>query len=114
MRYKNYKGDKPMKFLIPILSLLLLSACTWINENTEGRVISVLTANNVTSCQKAGDIEVSVASTIGFIHRSKTKVQKELLVLAKNEAVKLKANTIVSMNKPIKGAQQYSAYRCTQ
>jgi CRISPR/Cas system type I-B associated protein Csh2 (Cas7 group RAMP superfamily) len=72
----------------------------------------VSTPQRTTNCQKVGDINASVASKIGFINRSNQKVQEELLVLARNEAVKLRADTVVAVNKPFKGAQKYVAYDC--
>lgn len=101
-----------MKILTILISTLTISACTWVNENTDGRSVNVSTADRIGNCQKAGDINVSVASKIGFIPRGKKKVQEELLVLAKNEAVKLNANTITPVNEPVKGIQKYLAYNC--
>jgi len=101
-----------MKVLVVLLGILTLSACTWVNENTDGRDINVSISQRIGNCQKVGDINVSVASKIGFINRSSKKVEEELLVLARNEAIKLRADTIVAVNPPLKGTQQYIAYDC--
>jgi CRISPR/Cas system type I-B associated protein Csh2 (Cas7 group RAMP superfamily) len=101
-----------MRILVILVCILALSACTWVTENADGRNVNVSTPQRTSSCQKAGDINVSVASKIGFINRSSKKVQEELLVLARNEAIKLRADTIVAVNKPLKGTQKYIAYDC--
>lgn len=101
-----------MNKLMLFVGIFTLSACTWVNENTDGRDVSVSTPQRIGSCQKSGDINVSVAAKIGFINRSSKKIQEELLVLARNEAIKLRADTIVAVDKPSKGAQQYTAYDC--
>jgi CRISPR/Cas system type I-B associated protein Csh2 (Cas7 group RAMP superfamily) len=109
-----YKKGKAMKILAILISTLIISACTWVNENTDGRSVNVSTADRIGNCQKAGDINVSVASKIGFIPRGKKKIQEELLVLAKNEAVKLQADTIIPLSEPGEGRQQYLAYNCVK
>jgi hypothetical protein len=101
-----------MKKLMLFVAIFTLSACTWVNENTDGRDVNVSTPQRIGSCQKSGDISVSVAAKIGFINRSSKKIQEELLVLARNEAIKLGADTIVAVNKPLKGAQRYTAHNC--
>ncbi len=101
-----------MKKLMLLVAILTLSACTWVNENTDGRDVNVSTPQRIGSCQKSGDISVSVAAKIGFINRSSKKIQEELLVLARNEAIKLRADTIVAVNPPLKGTQKYIAYDC--
>ena len=47
-------------------------------------------------------------------HVPKKKVQEELLVLAKNEAVKLQADTIIPVSEPVEGSQKYLAYNCVK
>ncbi len=101
-----------MKISIVLFAVLLMSACAWVNENTEGQKISVSTTERASVCQNVGTIKASVAAKIGFIPRNKNKVQKELLILARNEAVKLGADTIAPVSEPVKGAQEYLAYRC--
>jgi CRISPR/Cas system type I-B associated protein Csh2 (Cas7 group RAMP superfamily) len=101
-----------MKLIAILICTLIISACTWVNENADGRSVNVSTSQRVNNCQKAGDINVSVASKIGFVNRSSTKIQEELLVLARNEAIKLRADTIVATGEPVKGTQKYLAYKC--
>jgi CRISPR/Cas system type I-B associated protein Csh2 (Cas7 group RAMP superfamily) len=101
-----------MKTLALLISALTISACTWVNENADGRTVNVSTSQRISNCQKKGDINVSVASKIGFINRSSKKIHEELLVLARNEAIKLRADTIVPESEPTKGTQKYLAYSC--
>ena len=103
-----------MKILTILLSTLTISACTWVNENADGKNVYVLNEERVGDCQKVGDINVNITSKIAFINRSKKKVQEELLVLAKNEAVKLQADTIIPVGEPVEGVQKYLAYNCVK
>lgn len=101
-----------MKTATVLFCVLLINACTWVNENTEGQKVKLANIDRANVCQNAGVIKVSVASKVGFIPRNKNKIQKELLVLARNEAVKLGADTIAAVSEPVKGTQEYRAYRC--
>ncbi len=103
-----------MKISMVLFGALLVSACTWVNENVEGQKVKLSTTDRANVCQNAGTISASVAPKIGFIPRNKNKIQKELLVLARNEAVKLNADTIAPVSDPVKGVQKFLAYRCVR
>jgi hypothetical protein len=100
------------KIFICISVSLLFSACTWVNENKSGRDIAIVSMNDVNNCQKMGNINVSVKHKIGIINRGKTKVLKELQILARNEGVNLGANRIAPNSDPIEGKQTYQAFIC--
>jgi hypothetical protein len=100
------------KFMMSLLLLFFFSACTWVNENKGGRSIGISTLNDVSPCQKVGDISVGVKHKVGIINRGKSKVLKELQILARNEAVKLGANQIVPNADPVEGKQNYQAFIC--
>lgn len=95
-----------------LVAVTFISACTWVNENTAGRSVAITHIDNTTNCTKVGNISAEVKAKVGFIPRSKEKVIDELKVLARNEAVKLRANTIVADGKPIDGKQNYQAFTC--
>lgn len=96
----------------PILLLLALTtfSCTWVNENPAGQSIAI-TDRNI-NCQQVGKISVSTKHKIGFVRRSSKKVLDELQTLARNEALKIGANTIQPQSEPIDGKQSYIAYAC--
>ena len=98
--------------LIPII--LFTTACTWVNENAAGRSIIITMIDDVKHCKKVGNISAKVKHKIGFIPRNKDKVLRELQTLARNEAVKLNADTIVADGQAIEGKQSYQAFACPQ
>ncbi len=102
-----------MKKLLSIFAITLTAtACTWVNENKAGQTISITTLNQVNNCQKIGNISTEVKHKIGFIKRGEKKILEELQVLARNEAIKLGAKTLVAESAPIEGKQQYQAFVC--
>lgn len=103
-----------MKYIITFfLSSFILSSCTWVNENPAGRDVAIASNEQVENCQKKGEISVQVKGRVGFYDRNAKKVLKELQTLARNEAIKLGANTIVANKEPEKGQQTYRAYYCS-
>ncbi|MEO0442194.1 MAG: DUF4156 domain-containing protein [Pseudomonadota bacterium] len=101
-----------MKYLLIIAAGWMISACTWVNENPAAQSVSINTLDQLTVCQKIGNIKVSVKDRIGFVKRGKGKVLSELQSLARNEALKLGANAIVADADPADGQQAYQAFVC--
>jgi hypothetical protein len=100
---------KPM--IITIVTLIITS-CAWVNENEAGKAVLLTTADQISNCQKMGDISANVKYKVGFILRGEETVQRELRILARNEAVKLGGNRIVADDRPIEGKQNFQAYLC--
>ena len=101
--------SSPILFVI----VIMLNACTWVNENQAGRNVFIVPKSQVTNCQKAGNIKAEVKHKIGFIKRRASKILEELQILARNEALNLGANTIVAKHqKPIEGKKSYAAFIC--
>lgn len=102
-----------MKTTIQLCVLMLaISGCTWVNENPAGKAVRITQFNQVFSCNKVGDVVVSVKHKVGFISRGKNKVANELTTLARNEAIKINADTLVAKGEPIEGKQEFQAFRC--
>lgn len=93
------------------LVVLLLSACSWVELTPEGEKVTVAKAAHVTNCKFAGTTTVSVKSeTVG--ERDLAKVKTELETLARNEASKLKGDTVVPVTEIKKGEQTFKIYQC--
>ncbi|MGH1440078.1 MAG: DUF4156 domain-containing protein [Cellvibrionaceae bacterium] len=104
---------KTISILITLsTTLLILTGCTWVNENTDGRKVLITVIDGVQNCTKVGNIKANVKHKLGFIPRNNDKVTRELQVLARNEAVTLGANTIVADGAPVEGEQSYQAFSC--
>lgn len=98
--------------IMSLTTSLAIAGCTWVNENTAGKAVVITVAEAVTHCTQIGNISANTRDKIGFIPRSKSKVTDELKVLARNEAIKLGANTIVADGAPKEGKQLYRAFTC--
>lgn len=93
------------------LVVLLLSACSWVKLTPEGEKVTIVKAAHVTNCKFAGTTTVSVkARTLG--ERDPGKVKTELENLARNEAIKLKGDTIVAVTEVKDGEQVFKVYQC--
>jgi len=101
-----------MRLIVLAALLPVLSACTWVELSPQANVIKVIPADAPNSCQKLGEVAVSVKDRVAFYQRNDVKVRDELETLARNEAMSLQADTIQPMTQPTDGEQRFGAYRC--
>ena len=94
------------------LVVLLLSACSWVKMTPEGEEVTVAKAAHVTNCKFAGTTTVSVKSDVVSFKRDAEKMKTELETLARNEANKLKGDTIVPVSEIKEGEQTFKIYKC--
>lgn len=94
------------------LVVLLLSACSWVKMTPEGEEVTVAKAAHVANCKFAGTTTVSVKSDIVSFKRDAEKMKTELETLARNEANKLKGDTIVPVSEIKEGEQTFKIYKC--
>jgi hypothetical protein len=99
------------------LSLLicaaLASGCTWVKMSPDGASVRVASAReDLSACQRRGEIGVTVEDQVAFYKRSSIKVRDELETLARNEAVSLGADTVQPKTEPRDGEQRFIAYTC--
>jgi hypothetical protein len=93
---------------------LALSACTFVKMGPGADRVRVLRADqDVSHCQKRGEVEVSVKDRLGPYERDEIRVIDELETLARNEAPDLGADTIQPMGPPKDGEQRFRALRCS-
>ena len=101
------------KTLLLLAPVLLLGACTWgITLDEGGRQVRTAWNGDVSGCQELGKVTVSVMDHVGPIDRNDIKVRDELEVMARNEAAKMHADTIMPLAEPGDGSQPWGAYRC--
>ncbi len=74
--------------------------------------VSLVNANQVGSCQRKGEINVSVLAELGFITRSAEAVEANLLQLARNGAVDAGGDTVVKGSSPEYGKRTFVIYKC--
>jgi hypothetical protein len=89
-----------------------LTACTFVQIQPGGQTIRVVAQGQALTCEKRGEIGVSVKDRLGPLERNDLKVRDELEVLARNEAPGLGADTVQPLGEPMDGEQRWAAYRC--
>ncbi|NNF97485.1 MAG: DUF4156 domain-containing protein [Halobacteria archaeon] len=94
------------------LVVLLLSACSWVKLTPEGEKVTVAKAAHVANCKFAGTTMVSVKSDVVSVDRDIKTIKTELETLARNEASKLKGDTIVPVTEVKDGEQSFKVYQC--
>ena len=103
-----------MRILAAALLLIpLASACTWVKMAPGGAAVKVAAAGqDLSSCEKRGEVSVSVRDRLGPYERNDIKVRDELETLARNEAPGLSADTVQPKGEPDDGEQRFLAFRC--
>ena len=99
--------------LLVILTLTSLGACTWVKLEPEGKATRVAREEeDLSYCEKRGEITVSVKHNVAFIERNALKVRDELETMARNEARDMSADTVRALEEPLYGEQRFAAYAC--
>lgn len=97
--------------LIALLSILALSACTWVKSEPGAFDVNLRKPDEVMNCKKLGSATTNTKPSFG-LNRNADKVAIELLTLARNEAVKMGGNTVVPTAPVIGGSQPFAIYQC--
>lgn len=104
---------RPIPALLLVATLATgLSACTFVQIQPGGQTIRVVAPGQALTCEKRGEIGVSVKDRLGPLERNDLKVRDELEVLARNEAPGLGADTVQPISEPMDGEQRWAAFRC--
>lgn len=101
-----------MRTVVLASSLFLLSSCTWVPLASNSKYVRVIPGGAAPSCEKRGEVVVSVQDKIAFYSRNELRVRDELETLARNEAPSIQADTIQPLGDPANGEQRFAAYRC--
>lgn len=96
--------------ILAIITGLLTSACTGVEPASESETVRLAEPSRISDCQFAGITTVSVKAHVSS--RDSDRVRIELENLAKNEAVKLKGDTIVPATGIKDNEQTFNIYRC--
>ena len=104
-----------MKFLFfatgIVLSVSLISGCTWVKVSEAGKQVAILPSGRVADCTHLGTITSKVKDSLLGIDRSEEKVRQELDRLAQDRAVIMNANSLVRVS-IAEGQGTYEAYNC--
>lgn len=94
------------------MSCVLLAGCSWVKMTPGGEKVRVLEASEVSTCKHLGDSTVSLMSKVAGINRNEKKVQKELLMLARNAGAEMGGDTVVVASEVKDGQQTFAVYKC--
>lgn len=101
------------QLLVCALVVASLGGCTFVKMAEGAKQVRVAGATEVlASCEKRGEVSVSVKNSLGPYERNELKVRDELETLARNEAPGLQADTVQPKGEPMDGEQRFLAYRC--
>jgi hypothetical protein len=100
-----------MRIVLPAAVLALATGCTFVHMAPGASQVRVL-ATAPTSCEKRGEVEVSVKDRLGPYERSDAQVRDELETLARNEAPGVGADAISPLSAPRDGEQRWTMWRC--
>lgn len=108
-----FQLNKSTKTVLLITSLCVATtACTWVKKNPGADRIRVAPADLVGSCKSLGTVTSTTLNKVTVVDRSSKKVQTELETLARNEAAKSGADTIVARSPIVDGRQTFELFRC--
>lgn len=108
------KSPHRLPAAILLTGLLAASGCTWVQPAPGASRVTLVMPTHVSQCQSLGTTISQVKAQVGPVHRSESKVQEELLTLAKNSAVELGGDTLVAEGPPTQGTQRFRIYKCPQ
>lgn len=116
IRFSRVTRFRATTYRLPLLAalVLLVSACgnSWVQLTPAGEQVSVATAAQISNCRRIGAANVNALDSIGFVNRGASRLQEELVDLARNEAGDAGGNRVVPESTISEGRQTFGIYRC--
>jgi hypothetical protein len=91
---------------------LIITGCAKYVDIAAGSDEILLVTKKPVGCISKGTVDVTALAQIAYVERSEKNINMDLLQLAKNSAIKVKANTIIKSNSPKPGEATFSMYKC--
>jgi hypothetical protein len=106
--------SKPVSITIfvVVIAIMTTAGCTWVKPESGAEQVRVLSAEQVSGCQRLGQTTTSVRDRVGGVQRKPGKVADELATLARNSAFEMGGDTIVADSPVRDGQQRFIIYRC--
>lgn len=92
--------------------VVLLSGCSWVKPLPGADNVALMKISDVEKCQKLGSTRSQTLDKITFINRDDDAKYRELVALAKNEAVRMRGDTIVQLTSMKDGSMEFGIYNC--
>ena len=107
-------GKKKLTNRSVFLSLifLLITGCAKYVDIKDGSEKILLVKKIPADCVSRGTVDVTALAEFAYVERSEEAVNEDLLQLAKNSAVSVRANTIMKTKSPEPGVATFSMYKC--
>ena len=100
--------------LLISLSFLLITGCAKYIDIKDGADKVLLVKEKPTGCASRGTVDVSVLAEIAYVERSEENIDRDLLQLAQNSAVSVRANSLVKEKSSKLGEATFSMYKCNR
>ena len=101
------------QWLLFVVAITLFTGCAWVKMEPGAAQVRVMPlGRSMGSCQRLGELAVSIQDRVGPYERNNVAVRDELETLARNEALTLHADTVQPEAEPAAGEQRWLAYRC--
>lgn len=97
-----------------VTAVLSISACSWVKPLPGAFHVALLSADEVTDCQKLGSTHATVLDKVGLYNRDEEAVKNDLVAVARNEAVNMRGDTIVATSVLKDGKMDFAIYRCVK
>lgn len=103
-----------MKAILPLIVSVTLLGCANLTPAPGSDAVRLIDAAQADGCRRIGSANAQVADRIAFVERNEETVAEELLVLAKNEAVRLGGDSLVIDGTIKFGRRRFLVYRCQE
>lgn len=100
--------SKMRRSAVLLTTVVLAAGCAYVKETEEGRTVRVVPPAEAQNCTHIGKVRVSVAK----MGRGEQFVREDLIRLARNNAAKSGADTVVAIGEPQNSEQTFEMFRC--
>lgn len=90
----------------------IFSACTWVQLSSAGEMVEIRNNDQIAGCERLGRASSTTMDRLLVVDRSTERQQRELLILARNEAANMGGNAIVAATDVANGRQRFDVYNC--
>lgn len=98
--------------LLFISTVLILSACSWVDLSQQGEKVRILEMNEIASCKHLGQTTATTQEKALGVRRHDKAINSELTTLARNSAARMGGDTIVAESPEAGGKQTFLIYKC--
>ena len=106
------KSLKTASVLISSVIALTLTSCATVKPTPGSEAVQLITQEMGAQCQRLGSASAQVLDEFAYLPRGEAPMADELLVLAKNEAVKMGGNAVATAGDIVDGTRNFVVYLC--